>query len=186
MLVVGKPHSGKATLTQCITSTFAMQHAIISSIQTTIHVYTPGKENCKCLPKGPIDAIILCIRLDDHFRNEDQQLIVQLGRRFGKGFLKKTVIVLTMANKVKPVGALECHSVHKFLKMTRDEMKGVITEEFKKQKLKIPPQLLNHRIVLAGAQEPVPDDRMIPDIESSNDSSWVDWIAPVAQALLNI
>jgi hypothetical protein len=81
-----------------------------------------------------------------------------------------------MANKVKPVGALECHSDHKLLKMVRDELKEVITEEFKKQKLKIPPQL-NHRILLAGAQEPLSEDRMIPDIESSTDSSWVDWIA---------
>ena len=89
-----------------------------------------------------------------------------------------------MANKVKPVGALECHSDHKLLKMMRDEAKDAITEAFKKQKLKIPPQL-NYRIVLAGAQAPLSEDRMIPDIESSDDS-WVDWIAPVAQALLNL
>ena len=82
--------------------------------------------------------------------------------------MKKTVIVLTMANKVKPVGALECHSDHKLLKM-RDEVKDVITEAFKKQKLKIPPQL-NYRIVLAGAQEPLSEDRMIPDIESSDET----------------
>ena len=185
ILVVGKPQSGKAMLMQCIAtsnSVTKLHHDnAINSVQ--INKHTPGKENSKCLPKGPVDAIILCIRLDDYFRSEDQQLIFQLGRRFGKGFLKKTVIVLTMANRVKPVGALEGHSDHELLKMARDELKGLITEEFQRQKLKIPPQL-NHRIVLAGATEPLPEGRMIPDIESGNDS-WVDWIAPVAQALLN-
>jgi hypothetical protein len=86
MLVVGKPQSGKAALMQCITATFVTQHRHDDAIINSIQIHTPGKENSKCLPKGPIDAIILCIRLDDHFRNEDQQLIVQLGslRRFGK------------------------------------------------------------------------------------------------------
>ena len=89
-----------------------------------------------------------------------------------------------MANKVRPMGALECHSDHELLKMMRDELKDLITEAFKKQRLKIPPQL-NYRIVLAVAPEPLSQDRMIPDIESS-DESLVDWIAPVAQALLNL
>ena len=182
--MTGKPQSGKATFMQCI-ATFVSQlrhDHTINSVKINIH--TPGKENSKYLPKEPIDAIILCLRLDDQFRDDDHQLIVQLRKRFGKGFLKKTVIVLTMANKVRSVGALEHHSHHELLKMMRDELKDVITKEFKQQKLKIPPQL-NYRIVLAGAQEPLSEDRRIPNIEGSN-HSWVDWIEPVAQALLNL
>ena len=47
---------------------------VINSVQ--IHIHTPGKENMT----KQADAIILCHRLDDHFQNEDQQLIVQLGK----------------------------------------------------------------------------------------------------------
>ena len=58
---------------------------VINSVQ--IHIHTPGKEN---MMKKPADVIILCLRLDDHFQNEDQQLILQLGiKAIWERFLKE-------------------------------------------------------------------------------------------------
>ena len=60
---------------------------------------------------------------------EDKHNIVQLAKKFGKEFLKKTIVILTMASKVKPMGALRRqHSDHQYLKTVRDEFKAVIID----------------------------------------------------------
>ena len=135
--------------------------------------------------KKPVDAIMLCIRLDDHLQVEDQQVFNQLVKIFGKEVLKKTVILLTRANTVKPMGALRHqHTDHDYLKLVRDELKEAVINSFKKQKVMVPPQL-SQSCVLVGAPEMTREKRMIPDIENM-DGSWIDWIPSVARVLLNV
>ena len=112
-----------------------------------VNIYKP-REETNIHVKKPVDVILLCIRLDDLFRVEDKQIIIKLAKKFGKEFLKKTIVILTMANKVKPMGALKHqYSDHQYLKTVRDEFKAVIIDVFKKQKLTLPSQL-SHRFVL--------------------------------------
>ena len=189
ILIVGRSGTGKASFVHCL---FKVTYAKVAiqpdteqdPIGVTINIYTPRKETKKHI-KEPVDVILLCIRLDDQLRAEDQETIIHLAKKFGKEFLKKTVIMLTMANKVKPMGALRHqHSDHQYLKTVRDEFNDVIIDTLKKHKVMLLLQI-SHKFVLAGAPELLPDDRMIPNVEGCDDS-WIDWIPPVVHALLDL
>lgn len=181
ILIVGKSQTGKRALVQCL-----FLSSIESDTEMNVSIFTPTQcEPHKRMNKSA-DAIILCIRLDDQFRIEDQEVIIQLKKRFGKEFLNKTLIVFTMSNKVQPIGAHKCqHSLSEFLKTVRNELMDVVMDAFQKQKLHLPMDL-RQRLVLAGAPDVVRENRMIPDVESCDDSQQIDWTSSVAQALLDM
>ena len=75
------------------------------------------------------------------------------------------MVLLTMANQVKPVGAQRNEISHlDFLKAMRDDYIEVVQEAFLKEKLTIPTEFYN-RFFLVGAPESSHEERMIPDVE---------------------
>ena len=147
--------------------------------------YSPQREHISSLKKSA-HLILFCTRMDGSFGIEDEQVITSLGKYYGNDFLRKTLIVLTMAHNVKPMGPQRTqYSEHSFLQTMKDESISVVLEKMSKCKLKYFHEL-NKRFVLAGAADMSRDGRMIPDVQSSDDSCRIDWIVPVAQMLLNL
>ena len=154
----------------------------------TIRVFdTPGfgsskKENKKYIAEirekcEIVDVIFLCIRVDDQFREEDRKTVALLAKEFNDKFWKKSVIVFTRANMVRPVGEHKrAESRKEYLRGYRDDLKDEVQKVFKKANITIPP------FVLAGAPESTPEERMIPSIDDPSQEE-VDWLPVVVAEL---
>ena len=203
VLLVGKSGVGKSSFINALfqsdkvaqvgivgpeTSDIKRYDLTMQDIGVTIKVYdTPGfgtsrKENMESIEAirkncEVLDVIFLCIRMDDQVRSEDRELIMLLGKEFGEDFWKKTLLVFTMANAVKPMGSNREHSDREYLQLVIDKLIDEIDKSFKKVNC-----LLPHHFIIAGAPELSPEDRFIPDINGS-DNDRVDWIPLAAKAL---
>lgn len=178
LLIAGKRGTGKSLFTRSLTMFGRLAHSV--------NIVEYSEHDTHSLKNSTADLILFCARMDGSFGVEDEQVITSLAKYYGNDFLRKTLIVLTMANNVKPMGPQRRQfSDHSFLQTIKDESMGVVREIFNKQKLRCFPEL-DRRFVLAGAPDMSHDGRMIPDVQSNDHRCRIDWIVPVAQTLLNL
>ena len=124
-----------------------------------------------------VDVNFLCIRMDDQLRVEDKQTIALLAKEFDVNFWKKTLIVFTRANMVKPMSQHSRKSSGMYLREVRDELKSEVEAVLEQAKITAP------LFVMAGAPESTPEGRMIPSIDGEQDDdseTQIDWLPAVA------
>ena len=178
LLIAGKCNSGKSLLKQSLT----MFHSNDNSVN--IAEVSPGKTSSTDLSKTPADCIVFCTRMDVPFGEEDKEVITCLMKAHGRDFLERTLFVLTMANQVHPFGTHRMkYSDLEYLRVMKEAIMSEVRDKLKNQKLHINPE---QRFVLAGAPEISHRCRLIPDVHSSDNTSRIDWLVPVARALMDL
>ena len=183
ILVVGKSKTRKKSFVRCLFERTNVGGGTQTS-NVNINIFTPTNKESFVHLKESADVILLCFRMDDQLGVEDDHVIAQLKRYLGTEFLKRTLILLTMANQVRPVGVQRNEVSHQeLLKAMRDDFVDLVLGAFLKQKISTSiDSELSDIFFLVGAPELSHDDRMIPDLKSH---SLIDWVQPLGQALLD-
>ena len=186
ILVVGKSKTGKKSFVRCLFQRTNVGGGTQTS-NVNVNIFTPTNKESYMHLKESADVILLCFRMDDQLGVEDDHVIAQLKRYLGTEFLKRTLILLTMANQVRPVGVHRNEVSHQeLLKAMRNDFVDLVLGACLKQKISPSTDSeLSDKFFLVGAPELSHDKRMIPDLESHCSDSLIDWVQPLGQALLD-